>query len=300
MQKFKWEILGISETHWTDSGEFTTDGYKILCSGNDSIHRAGVALILNKAAQNALLGYNPISQRLISARFMTQGGAATVIQVYAPNTADNENEVDDFYNQLQTAINDTPNKDLIIIMGDFNAKIGQEWTDWENVMGHYGYGTSNARGEKLLNFCAVNNLFVTNTMFKQTKDSRQWTWESPDQKTHNKIDFILIKNNWKSCVNNSRSFPSADVGSDHQLIIANIHLRFKAKSKPKFLKRYDVFKLKNPDNRAKYEIEIGGKFAPLLADDDTDVQTLWNGVRQAFNETSEKLLGNKKTHKQDP
>ena len=58
---------------------------------------------------------------------MTQGGTATVIQVYAPNTADNENEVDNFYNQLQTAINDTPNyKDLIIIMGDFNVKIGQE------------------------------------------------------------------------------------------------------------------------------------------------------------------------------
>ena len=136
-------------------------------------------------------------------------------------------------------------------MGDFNAKIGQEWTDWENVMGHYGYGTSNARGEKLLNFCAVNNLFVTNTMFKQTKDSRQWTWESPDQKTHNKIDFILIKNTWKNCVNNSRSFPSADIGSDHQLIIANIHLRFKPKSKPKFLKRYDVFKLKKSRQQSK-------------------------------------------------
>ena len=72
MQKFKWEILGISETHWTDSGEFSTDGYKILCAGNDSIHRGGVALILNKQAQNALLGYNPISPRMISARFQTK------------------------------------------------------------------------------------------------------------------------------------------------------------------------------------------------------------------------------------
>ena len=81
MQKFDWEILGIAETHWTESGEFSTEGYKILCSGNDTIHRAGVALILNKQAQSSLLGYNPISPRLISARFQTKTGALAVLQV---------------------------------------------------------------------------------------------------------------------------------------------------------------------------------------------------------------------------
>ena len=117
---------------------------------------------------------------------------------------------------------------------------------------------------------------------------------------NNKIDFILINNKWRNCVNNSKSFPSADILSDHQLVIANIHLRFKGKPKPNYPKRYDVFKLKNPEIKTNYEIEIGGRFTPLLSDEDTDVQTLWNGVKAAFNETSKKLLGNKKTHKQDP
>ncbi|XP_072021929.1 craniofacial development protein 2-like [Amphiura filiformis] len=97
MQKFRWEILGLAETHWTESGEFTIDGYKILSSGNLSVHRKLVGLILNKVAQSALLGYNPISPRLISARFQTKTGAIAIIQVYAPNTADSETCVDEFY-----------------------------------------------------------------------------------------------------------------------------------------------------------------------------------------------------------
>ena len=70
----------------------------------EDINRRGVALILNKQAQKALLGYNTISSRLITARFQTQTGALTVIQVYAPNMADREEVVDEFYDQLQQTI----------------------------------------------------------------------------------------------------------------------------------------------------------------------------------------------------
>ena len=96
---------------------------------------------------------------------------------------------------------------------------------------------------------------------------------------------------------NLRSFSGADIGSDHQLVIAGIHLGFKGKPKPNYRKMYDVFKLKNLEIKINYEIEIPGRFAPLLSNEDTDVQTPWNGEKAAFNETSKKLLGNKKTHK---
>ena len=300
MQKFKWEILGISETHWTDSGEFSTDGYKILCAGNDSIHRGGVALILNKQAQNALLGYNPISPRMISARFQTKTGAITVIQVYAPNTSDSENFADEFYDLLEVHVNKTPKSDILLIMGDLNAKVGEDNSQWETVMGKYGIGNINDRGEKLLTFCATNDLCLTNTMFKQSKFNRQWTWESPDQRTHNKIYYIIISNKWKRCVTNSRSFPSADVGSDHQLVMANMKLKLKTKTKPNHPKRYEVFKLKNETTRRKYEIEIGGRFAPLLNDEETDANTLWEGIKSAINDTSKDLLGYKKPKKPKP
>ena len=170
-----------------------------------------MALILNKTAQQSLLGYNPVSSRLTSARFKIINGAITVIQVYAPNTADTEEEMDEFYDQLQISINSTPRGDMLIVMGDFNSKVRSDWNRWNLVIGQHGYGSPNARGENVLNFCATNNLYITNTMFKQSKDSRQWTWESPDGKTHNKVDYIIVNNKWKSSVVSSRSFLSADI-----------------------------------------------------------------------------------------
>ena len=96
METLKWDILGVSETHWIDSGEFTFEGHKILFSGRNTIYRAGVALILKKDAQNALLVYNPISPLMIT--------AATIIQVYVPNITDPETEGENFYDKLQEEV----------------------------------------------------------------------------------------------------------------------------------------------------------------------------------------------------
>ena len=70
-------------------------------------------------------------------------------------------------------------------------------------------------------------------MFRQGKESRQWTWESPDQKTHNKIDYIMVNNKYKQCVTNARSFPSADVGSDHQLVFSQPSSKIQDKKETK-------------------------------------------------------------------
>ncbi|XP_072017004.1 craniofacial development protein 2-like [Amphiura filiformis] len=176
-------------------------------------------------------------------------------KVYAPNTADSEEMVEEFYDLLQTTIKKTKKNDILLVMGDLNAKVG---------------------------------------LFKQKKDSRQWTRESPDQKTHNKVDYIIISNRWKTSVSNARSFPSADVGSDHQLVITNIRLKFHAKKKPNYPKQYDIFRLKSPEHRKNYEVEIGGRVAQLLEQPDTDTETMWEGIKTAFNETSKKVLGYKK------
>ena len=101
-------------------------------------------------------------------------------------------------------------------MGDFNAKVGADWESWNGTLGKFGLDESNDRGERLLNFCALNNLCITNTFFKQKKIAREWTWESPKGTTKNKIDYILINRRWKSSIIMARSFPSVDVGSNHQ------------------------------------------------------------------------------------
>ena len=160
-----------------------------------------------------------------------------------PNTADSDTMVEDFYDELQLAINNKPASDMLILMGDFNAKVGTDYQNWDGVLGKFGMGECNERGEKLLNFCATNGLFLANTCFKQSKVCREWTWESPDGTYHNKIDYIIINRKMRSSITNARSFPSAYVGSDHQLVLANIKLKLKAKKRPtQQMKKFNVAK----------------------------------------------------------
>ena len=228
----KWDIVGLAETHWTGAEETTHQDYKILSSGKLDEHRSGVALLLTKSAQRSLLSYRPVNDRIISARLQTMTGAVTIIQVYAPTTDATDDTIEEFYDQLQQEVNMTPRNDPIIVMVDLNAKVGSQSEDEREVIGRYGLGERNERGERLLDFCWINRLFITNTKFKNVKPSRCWTWESPDGQTHNKIDFILVSKSILSSVQNSRSFPSADVGSDHQLVLANIKLKLKRNKAP--------------------------------------------------------------------
>ena len=91
------DILGISKLKWTGMGEFNSDEYYIYYCGQKSLRRNGVALIVNKRVQNAVLGCSLKNDRMISVHFQSKSFNITVIQVYAPNTKDKEAEVERFY-----------------------------------------------------------------------------------------------------------------------------------------------------------------------------------------------------------
>ena len=112
------------------------------------------------------------------------------LQVYAPTLAASE-EADEFYMHLQEEINSHPCQDIVFVAGDFNAKVGED-TRSAGVDGQYGPGETNGNGEKLINFCQENSLVITNTLFQHHK-RRRYTWCSPDGKTRNQIDYILVK-----------------------------------------------------------------------------------------------------------
>ena len=94
-------ILGISELKWTGMGEFNSDDHYIYYCGQESLRRNGVALIVNKRVQNAVLGCNLKKDRMISVRSQGKSFSITVIQVYAPTTNAEEAEVELFYEDLQ-------------------------------------------------------------------------------------------------------------------------------------------------------------------------------------------------------
>ena len=117
-------MLGISKLRWTGMSEFNSDDHYIYYCGQESLRRNGVALIVNRRVQNAVLGCNLKNDRMISVYFQGKPFSLTVIQVYAPTS--NAEEAEQFYEDLQDLIELTPKKDVLFIIGDWNAKVGSQ------------------------------------------------------------------------------------------------------------------------------------------------------------------------------
>nr|KAG5703791.1 hypothetical protein BaRGS_009589 [Batillaria attramentaria] len=116
--------------------------------------------MLAPEAQRALIGWEPVNSRIITAKFITKKKdiKLNIIQCYAPTNDAEEEKKDDFYQQLQTVIDRGGAKDMTILMGDFNAKIGSDNTGYEDTMGTHGLGQMNENGERFADFCALNQL----------------------------------------------------------------------------------------------------------------------------------------------
>ena len=128
MARVNIDILGVSELRWTGTGEFNSDDHCIYYCGQESLRRNGVAIIVNKRVRNVVLGCNLKNDRMISVCFQGKPFNITVIQVYAPTSNAEEAEVEQFYEDLQDLLELTPTKDVLFIIGDWNAKAGSQET----------------------------------------------------------------------------------------------------------------------------------------------------------------------------
>ena len=164
-------------------GEFNSDDHYIYYYGQESFRRNGVAIIVNKRVQNAVLGCNLKKDRMISVHFQGKPFNITVIQVYAE-----EAEVEWFYEDLQDLLELRPKTDVLFIIGDWNAKVGSHETP--GVTGKFGLDIQNEAGQRLIEFCQENALVIANTLFQQHK-RRLYTGTSPDSEHSNQIDYIL-------------------------------------------------------------------------------------------------------------
>ena len=134
---------------------------------------------------------------MISVHFQCKPFNITVIQVYAPTSNAEETEVERFYEDLQDLLELTPKKDVLFIIGVWNAKVGSQETPW--VTGKFSLGIQNEAGQRLIEFCQENALVIANTLFRQHK-RRLYTWTSPDSQHQNQIDYILCSQRWRSSI----------------------------------------------------------------------------------------------------
>ena len=177
MARVNVNILGISELKWTGMGEFNSDHLHIYYCGQESPRRNGVAIMVNKRVRKAELACNLKNGSMISVHFQGKLFSITVIQVYAPTSNTEEAEVEQFYEDLQDLLELTPKKDVLFIIGDWNANVGSQ--ELPGAIGKFGLGVQNEAGQRLIEFCQEDALVIANTLFQQ-HNRRLYTWTSLD------------------------------------------------------------------------------------------------------------------------
>ncbi|XP_053954643.1 uncharacterized protein LOC128860880 [Anastrepha ludens] len=146
-----------------------------------------------------------------------------------------------------------PTGDMRIVLGDFNAKIGNNNEGLQTIMSCNGLGSvRNGNGEHLVEFCTTHNMFIGGSRFPH-KDIHKYTWQSPGGRMQNQIDHVLISRRFHNTLLDVRSLRGADVHSDHNLVVARVRLRPTALNNRCIGRRkLNLAKLKNPESCKEY------------------------------------------------
>ena len=150
-----------------------------------------------------------------------------------------EENKETFYSQLKGALRNIPSTDKLLLIGDFNARIGRENDKWPSALGTYGIGKCNSNGELLLALCTEFDLIVTNTMFKQ-KDAHKTTWTHPRSRHGHMIDFIITRCRDKMDICSTRTMRGAICGTDHQMLRSRVISSIRRKTQSE--RRYETRK----------------------------------------------------------
>ena len=195
-----------------------------------------------------------ISERLCYLKLKGKRNNQVFIQCSAPTSSRPEEEADDFYEKLQDLIDSVPQRDNLFILGDFNAKVGGLNSSHPEAVGKHSNVTNghNDRGTKLANFCERNSLTITNTCFKHR---RKYTWVSPDGRTRNTVDYILVKNNFMCNVNDSHTVACIDI-SDHRLVRCKVKLDTVKPKRSQRKPTYNVEALEDDEIKQRYQNNI--------------------------------------------
>ena len=303
LQRYRIDIAALSETRLADEGSLKEEGggYTFFWKGKpqdeDRIHGVGFAI------RSSLLKSIPALPVGINERFMklriplSKSRHLSTISVYAPTLNSPDVIKEQFYEQLDKGNSSTPRSDKLVILGDFNARVGRDYNNWEGVLGRNGVGNVNDNGLMLLSKCAEHGLCITNTLFRMA-DKYKTTWMHPRSKHWHMIDFIIIRQRDISDVKVTRAMRGAECWTDHRLVraILSIHIPPPHRNQPKTVRAsYNVARLKDPTYLLKFQQQLDEKLQDGLPP--IDGIGKWSSFKETVAETAKEVLGaNTKIH----
>ena len=265
------DIAAISESRLADEGSLTEhgSGYTFYWKGVDSskggVRNHGVGFAIHKDTLKKLeappVGIN---ERLMTLRVpLSKGRYALFVSAYAPTLNDRDEIKEQFYAELNKILKTAKKTDKVVLLGDFNARVGSFSEGWRGILGRQGIGKANSNGMLLLSQCSEHSLTITNTVFRQA-NRLKGTWQHPRSKHWHMIDFVIVRSRDLSDVLSTRAVLGSDACDiDHRMVISRMRLQVaprRRKSCKGVTRRLDVSRLQSSEVRAKFEDSLRTDF----------------------------------------
>lgn len=296
---FNVDIACLQETRFKNNDTVTVsppesdNEFVFYSSMGTSNGQQGVTIAIQSWFRELVLDWNPISSRIALLTLDAKPNPVSVVATYAPTNAYSVQERQDYYQLLQSVICSIPRRNFLIVGGDMNAQLSARTPQ----IGAWAIGQQCSNGDFLEDFVSQNRLCVANTIF-QHKRSRLVTWVSPDQRTKNQIDYVLVRERWRSSVLNCRTHWAAcnTAKSDHAPVIATVKLRLRVKRKANKFRNLALEMLKQPDTSNRYNTELKNRFS-LLENLPDDIDETWSSINQKIMGAAESCLTRRRRSK---
>ncbi|BHF82144.1 hypothetical protein SprV_0802528100 [Sparganum proliferum] len=317
LARYKVDIAALSETRFSEQGQLEEvgAGYTFFWSARPRTEKrdAGVAF----AIRNDIVGRLPclpqaINDRLMSLRLpLRRGGKfATISSAYAPPMTSSDAARDKFYEDLHALLATVSKADKLIVLGDFNARVGTDHTAWIGVLCPHGLRGSNDNGLLLLRTCAEHRLILTNTFFCLSEREKA-TWRHPRSRQWHLLDYVLVRRRDQRDVLMMKAIAGADGWTDHRLVISKMRIRLQPRRRPQRKRppgKLNVALLYLPAHHLHFSNELAQRLDNLpiaaaaaadVAAENASVENRWCQLRDTIQSTALAVLGRARRQHQD-
>lgn len=327
LERYHLDVLCLQETKIENGVDQNVGDNRLLCFPSDSRHY-GCGFLISERCKHLIKRTWKVSDRIcvvqLENKLLTRhrsrsrsnqnhdkNNSISIINVYAPTSERTQKypeELDQFHKDLRSTVNQLGNKTVLIIAGDFNAKIGRR-QDNEKCLGVHSKGKRNNNGEKLIEFCEETNLFITNSAFDHpSRHKTTWIGQRRDKESgkiiniYNQIDYIICRHRHKQFVTNARSYGGTLLTSDHKLVKTNFTIELcKQRQSNTVKKSLAINKANIVDNRecrAQYQHLLNTHLWQTQHENDTPCDQ-WKQTQQAIKRAAEDSAGTLIIHKKN-
>ena len=293
------DIVALQETRLAEAASLREKDFTFFWHGKsmDERREYGVGFAVRNSLLKMIDPPSNGSERILTIKLNTTTCLVTLISVYAPTLLASSDTKDEFYENLCATLLNVPSKDQVILLGDFNARVGRDHEAWPTCLGKFNVGKVNENGQRLLEFCTRFNLCVANSFFK-TKPQHKVSWRHPRSKHWHQLDLVLIRRSILNSVKIVRSYHSADCDTDHLLVCCKIKLCpkkmffSKAKGKP----RLNTANMQDPVLVSQFTDLFEKEYSTNESD---PAEKRWQSLKSAMHSCALATFGKKKTKSSD-